>query len=137
MTYYSDLRAGKVEAGTHLTGSMEFYAIKTSIALAPEVCNSKEPNAGDNFRVLCDVLSCKGEPVVQGFKAETAEGATTYTYKFSLEQPRVWGEDAEAVKAAIAEKLDGVKVPYVPEGADDAFDCGEDGNTEIEYAQEL
>lgn len=137
MTYYSDLRAGKVEASTHLTGSMEFYAIKTSVALAAEVCNSKEPNAGDNFRVLCDVLSCKGEPVVQGFKAEKVEGKDVFTYKFSLEHPRAWGEDAEAVAAAIAEKLDGVKVPYVPEGGEEAFDLGEEGNTEIEYAQEF
>lgn len=133
MVYYSDLRAGKVEAGTHLTGSMEFYTIKTSVALAAEVCNSAEPNAGDNFRVLCDVLSIKGEPVVQGFKEEDGK----FIYKFSLEQPRVWGEDAEAVKAAIAEKLNGVKVPYVPEGGEEEFDCGEEGNTEIEYAQEL
>lgn len=133
MTYYSDLRAGKVESSTHLTGSMEFYTITTSIPLAAEVCNSAEPNAGDNFRVLCDVLSVRGEPVVQGFKEE--EGS--FVYKFSLEQPHAWGDDEEAVKTNIASKLDGVKVPYVPEGGDEAFDLGEEGNTTVEYSQEL
>ena len=133
MTYYSDLRAGKVEASTHLTGSMEFYTIKTSVALAPEVCNSAKPNAGDNFRVLCDVLSVKGEPVVQGFKEEDSK----FIYKFSLEQPHAWGDDEEAVKANIASKLDGVKVPFVPEGGEEAFTFGEEGNTEVEYSQEL
>ena len=133
MTYYTDLTAGKVEAGTHLTGSMEFYTIKTTIALASEVQNSNEPNAGDNFRVLCDVLSFKGEPVVQGFKEEDGK----FVYKFSLEQPCAWGDTEEKVKENIAKKLDGVKVPYVAEGGDDAFDCSEGGNTEIEYSKEL
>ena len=133
MTYYSDLRAGKVEASTHLTGSMEFYTIKTSVALAPEVCDSAKPNAGDNFRVLCDVLSVKGEPVVQGFKEEGGK----FIYKFSLEQPHAWGDDAEAVKANIALKLDGVKVPFVPEHGAEAFKLGGGGNTEVEYSQEL
>ena len=133
MTYYSDLRAGKVESSAHLTGSMEFYTIKTSVALAAEVCNSAEPNAGDNFRVLCDVLSVKGEPVIQGFKEEDGK----FIYKFSLEQPCAWGDTEEKVKANIASKLDGVKVPFVPEGGEEAFDLGKEGNTEIEYAREL
>jgi hypothetical protein len=133
MTYYTDLTAGKVEAGAHLTGSMEFYTIKTSIPLDTKVFNSFEPSAGDNFRVLCDVLSFKGEPVIQGFKEEDGK----FIYKFSLEQPCAWGDDEAAVKANIAAKLDGVKVPYVAEGGDDAFDCGEEGNTEIEYSKEL
>lgn len=137
MTYYTDLTAGKVEAGAHLTGSMEFYTIKTSIPLDTKVFNSFEPSAGDNFRVLCDVLSFKGEPVIQGFKAEKVGNKDVFTYKFSLEQPCAWGDDEAAVKANIAAKLDGVKVPYVAEGGDDAFDCGEEGNTEIEYSKEL
>ena len=112
---------------------MEFYTIKTSIPLDTKVFNSFEPSAGDNFRVLCDVLSFKGEPVIQGFKEEGGK----FVYKFSLEQPCAWGDNEAAVKANIAAKLDGVKVPFVPEHGQEAFKVGNEGNTEIGYSKEL
>lgn len=128
MVYYSDYRAGKVANGSHLTGELEFYAVTTLVPLAAEQVNSEEPSAGDNLRVLVDVLSQHGQPVIQSVSAEEKDVAglgfgsavsgkkMVYTYKFSVEQPCVWGVDEAATVAAIEGALDGVKVPFGDEG---------------------
>lgn len=124
MVYYSDYTAGVVANGSHLTGELEFYTISTLIPLASVEVNSKAVSAGDNLRVLVDVLSQKGQPVIQsvaseerdvaglGFGSEFSGKKMVYTYKFSVEQACVWGRDEAETVAHLEAALHGVKVPF-------------------------
>lgn len=131
MTYYSDYNHGAIVDGSHLTGELEFYTITTLIPLVGEDANvnSENPGAADNLRRLTEILAQHGQPVIQsvsvsenaalagaGFGTDFAGNANVYTYKYSVEQPCVWGVDAETTIANLVAALDNIPTVYVPNG---------------------
>jgi len=159
MYYNNFYTAGQVSNGAHLTGSMEFYTVKTLVPVLSEIVRSGTAEteeevkthllcAGDNFRFLCDMLSAKGEPVIQSIKAEKKDVAgegfdgfegemMIYTYNFTLEQPKVWGADEEATIANVKAAIFGKKVPFVEEGTEETLDEFKAANTVVEYRNVL
>jgi len=160
MYYNNFYTAGRVSNGAHLTGSMEFYTIKTLVPVADEVVRSgvveteeevklHQLCAGDNFRMLCDLLSAKGEPVIQSIKVEKKDVAgegfgegfsgemEIHTYNFSLEQPKVWGAEAEVAVENLKAAIFGKKVPFVAEGTEETLGEFNADNTVVEYRNTL
>lgn len=155
MTYYSDYNHGAVANGSHLTGELEFYKVSTLVPLvgAEAEVNSANPGAADNLRMLVDVLSQHGQPVIQsvavaenvalaglGFGSNHAGNANVYTYKFSVEQPCAWGVDADVTVANIVAALDNVPAVYVAAGSEDTLNKfytadAEKKNVVVEYAK--
>lgn len=137
MTYYSDYNRGVFSNGSSLTGELEFYTITTLIPLIGEDENvdSANPGGADNLRRLTEILSQHGQPVIQaksvaentalsglGFGTGFTGNANVYTYKWSVEQPEVWGVDADATIANINAALDNIPAVYVPSGSEATLD---------------
>lgn len=135
MTYYSDYNHGAIVDGSHLTGELEFYTITTLIPLVGEDVNSENPGAADNLRRLTEILAQHGQPVIQsvsvsnndakaglGFGTGFTGNENVYTYKYSVEQPCVWGVDAKTTIANLTAALDNIPTVYVPNGQKEKLD---------------
>lgn len=144
MTYYSDYNHGAIVDGSHLTGELEFYTITTLIPLVGEDANvnsenpnvnSENPGAADNLRRLTEILAQHGQPVIQSvsvtknvtlakasFGTDFTGNKNVYTYKYSVEQPCVWGVDDKTTIANLIAALDNIPTVYVPNGQEGKLD---------------